>query len=86
VNKDLFQSQLYISTTEDNFPLSSIVVGIPAFNEAKNIRDVIKKAKLYCDKIVVCDDGSVDDTAEVARSEGATVIKHLKKTKDMVLQ
>lgn len=63
----------------EEFPLSSIVVGIPAFNEAKNIRDVIKKAKLYCDKIIVCDDGSVDDTSKVAQAEeGVTVIKHSK--------
>ena len=41
----------------EQFPLSSIVVGIPAFNEAKNIRDVIKKAKVYCDKIIVCEFG-----------------------------
>ena len=33
---------------------------------------------MYCDKIIVCDDGSVDDTANVARSEGATVIQHTK--------
>ena len=39
---------------------------------------MIKKVKLYCDKIVVCDDGSVDDTANVASSEGAIVIKHPK--------
>lgn len=39
---------------------------------------MIRKAKLYSDKIVVCDDGSIDDTAKVASSEGAVVIQHRK--------
>ena len=67
-----------VYTTEKKLLSSDIIVGIPAYNEAKNIRDVIRKAKSYCDKIVVCDDGSVDDTAEVAFSEGATVLQHKK--------
>ena len=67
-----------IYTMEKKLLASSIIVGITAFNEAKNIRDVIRKAKSYCDKVVVCDDGSVDDTAKVAFSEGVTVLQHKK--------
>jgi len=53
-----------------------IFVCIPAFNEAKNIENIIRKAKNYCTEVIVCDDGSVDNTAEIARSAGATVIRH----------
>ena len=37
---------------------------------------MVKKALLYVDKVVVCDDGSSDNTATVAKKAGATVISH----------
>ncbi len=55
-----------------------LVVCIPAYNEEKSIGTVIKKTLLYADKIVVCDDGSSDNTAKVAELSGAVVIKHEK--------
>ncbi|MHB8545760.1 MAG: glycosyltransferase family 2 protein [Nitrosotalea sp.] len=55
-----------------------LVVCIPAYNEEKSIGTVIKKTSLYADKIVVCDDGSSDNTAKVAELSGAVVIKHEK--------
>jgi glycosyltransferase involved in cell wall biosynthesis len=53
---------------------------IPAFNEEKNILEVINKTKKLkrIDKIIVVDDGSVDKTAELAKKAGAIVIRHEK--------
>jgi len=39
---------------------------------------VIKKSLPYVDKVVVCDDGSTDDTAVLAKKAGAVVISHEK--------
>jgi glycosyltransferase involved in cell wall biosynthesis len=47
---------------------------IPAYNEENHIADIIKKSLLYVDQVVVCDDGSTDGTAKIAKSAGAVVI------------
>ena len=54
----------------------TVSVIIPAYNEAKEIRDTIfgLKSVEYIDKILVVDDGSHDDTSAIARSAGADVI------------
>lgn len=54
-----------------------ILVCIPAFNEAKNIGDVVRKAKVYATEVIVCDDGSADDTFSAAKAAGAIVIRHV---------
>lgn len=59
-----------------DYPNQIILGCIPAFNEAKNIESIVRKAKKYCTEVIVCDDGSIDNTKEVAVSAGATVIKH----------
>lgn len=53
-----------------------IVIGVPAFNEEKNIASLILKLKKISDKIIVCDDGSSDLTGPVAEKMGAIVISH----------
>jgi glycosyltransferase involved in cell wall biosynthesis len=53
-----------------------VVAGIPAFNEEKTIAKVVLKAQEYADRVVVCDDGSTDMTAEIAEHLGAEVIRH----------
>jgi len=53
-----------------------VILGIPAFNEAKHIGEIVKKAKVFCSEVLVCDDGSVDDTGKIAKAAGATVITH----------
>ena len=52
------------------------IVCIPAYNEEIKIKDVIKKALPHADKVVVCDDGSSDNTAALAKKAGATVVSH----------
>jgi len=47
---------------------------IPAYNEEQHISDVVKSSLPHVDRVVVCDDGSTDNTAKVARDAGATVI------------
>ena len=54
----------------------NILVCIPAFNEAKTIADIIMKSKKYANAVIVYDDGSTDDTYEVANSAGVTVIRN----------
>ena len=56
----------------------SILVCIPAFNEGKIIDKVIKNCLKFVDNVVVCDDGSTDNTHEIADSAGAEVIRHEK--------
>jgi len=47
---------------------------IPAYNEEQHIQEVIKKSLPHVDKVVVCDDGSTDNTAKIAKDAGAIVI------------
>jgi glycosyltransferase involved in cell wall biosynthesis len=58
-------------------PLSTSVV-IPAYNESAVIGDVVRGLLAVgpWHQIIVVDDGSTDDTAEQARSVGATVVRH----------
>ena len=53
-----------------------IIVCVPAYNEARHIENIVRDAKPYCTEVIVCDDGSVDNTGELARAAGATVIRH----------
>ena len=53
-----------------------IIIGIPAYNEAKNIATIILKLKRITDSIIVCDDGSSDLTAEISKNNGAVVVSH----------
>lgn len=52
------------------------MVAMPAYNEGHVIADVIQGCKKYVDNIFVVDDGSLDNTAEVAESMGAFVERH----------
>lgn len=52
------------------------IIAIPCFNEELFIGSVILKALDYADLIVVIDDGSTDQTSNVAKKAGATIVKH----------
>ncbi|MDO5726901.1 MAG: glycosyltransferase family 2 protein [Bowdeniella nasicola] len=49
---------------------------VPLFNEAEVIGDVIREAHRSFPRIVCIDDGSRDNSANVARDAGAVVIQH----------
>ncbi len=54
-------------------PITAI---IPALNEKISIGSVILETKKHTDHIIVVDDGSTDNTAEIARLAGAEVVRH----------
>ena len=53
-----------------------VVAAIPCFNEERFIGSVVAKTKKYVNKVVVIDDGSTDDSAEIAKTTGASVYCH----------
>ncbi|MFZ2275591.1 MAG: glycosyltransferase family 2 protein [Candidatus Nanogingivalis sp.] len=60
-----------------------VCVVIPAYNEGKVIKSVIKKARKEFEKtkheidIVLINDGSADNTADEAKKAGAIIINHI---------
>lgn len=53
-----------------------VIAVIPAFNEASRIEAVLARLQPFVEKVLVVDDGSVDETAEVAKRAGAIVLRH----------
>src|SRR5213083_717707 len=70
----------YVPATDPRTPARSkplsVLAAIPAFNEGPTIGSVVLRAKQYAEEVVVVDDGSTDDTAEIAALAGAHVIQH----------
>lgn len=52
------------------------VAVIPAYNEGPAIAPVVRGALEHVDAVIVVDDSSADDTAQVAREAGAQVVRH----------
>ena len=49
---------------------------IPAYDNGSTIGDVVGEAARHVDAVLVCDDGSSDQTAARAEERGATVLRH----------
>jgi glycosyltransferase involved in cell wall biosynthesis len=57
---------------------TKVVVCVPAYNEAKYIESIVLGARKYASEVIVCDDGSSDDTTKLAKEAGAVVVNHSK--------
>lgn len=55
--------------------MKSIAI-IPAFNEEAAIESVVKKSFQYVDDVLVVDDGSSDNTFQIAENSGAILLRH----------
>jgi len=64
------------SPTLDSAQTGGVIVGIPVYNEAATIAEVVTGALAHADEVVVVDDGSDDPTRTVASAAGATVVVH----------
>ena len=53
-----------------------VIALIPAYNEAAHAGEVVAKIRSHAVEVVVIDDSSTDDTATIARTAGAKVIRH----------
>lgn len=58
----------------------NVVAVIPAYNEGTTIGSVVTETAPYVDEVVVVDDESTDDTADIARDHGAAVVSHIVNT------
>jgi glycosyltransferase involved in cell wall biosynthesis len=57
---------------------ASFCVMVPAYNEAARIEPVLTGIRHHAEHVVVIDDGSTDNTGDLARSAGCTVLRHEK--------
>lgn len=56
----------------------NFAIGLPAYNEEKNIASIIIKLKQITGTVIVCDDGSMDLTSKIASELGAITVIHQK--------
>jgi glycosyltransferase involved in cell wall biosynthesis len=55
-----------------------VLVILPAYNESRHIQKVVKRIQRFgFNHIIVVDDGSTDETANLAKDSGARVLKHV---------
>jgi len=57
----------------------NVAVVIPALNEALRIRGVVEGALAQCDRVIVVDDGSDDDTAAQLADLPVTLLRHARR-------
>jgi len=49
---------------------------IPAFQESRTIKEVVTLSQKFCTCVIVIDDGSTDNTGQIAEQYGAKVLRH----------
>ncbi len=58
---------------------NNIIAVIPAYNEEKSIENVVLLTKNYVNHVIVCDDGSIDATADIVSNLGVILTNHEKR-------
>lgn len=56
--------------------MTAYTVVIPAYNEASTLRDIALRTLAVCDRLIIVDDGSTDDTAATVEDLGITVLRN----------
>jgi len=57
--------------------MSGLVVAlVPAYDEERYVASVLVRLRAYVDRVIVCDDGSVDLTGDIAEAMGAVAVRH----------
>ena len=56
---------------------SNVWIVIPAYNEDKSIGNIVKEASKYTGRVVVVDDGSKDNTFNIAKKNNVIVLRHV---------
>ncbi len=54
-----------------------VIAVIPAYNEEATVAEVIRSVREHVPNVLVVDDASCDQTAQVAREAGAVVVSHV---------
>jgi glycosyltransferase involved in cell wall biosynthesis len=54
-----------------------IIAVIPVFNEATTLGRIIDETRKHVDEVIVVDDGSSDNSVEIAKSHGAVVVENI---------
>jgi len=65
-----------LGTEKMNYKNPFIIACIPAYKEEEHIGNVVSETMKYVDKVLVCDDGSGDETGSIAKNMGAHIILH----------
>ncbi len=59
-----------------NNKMNTVIAIIPAYNESQKIVDIINSTLKYVTSVIVVDDGSNDETSQLASTTGAKVIRN----------
>ena len=65
-----------LSIPQDHSSAPYVIAAMPAFNEELYIAKTILGAEGLVNRVIIVDDGSTDETAQIAERMGATVIRH----------
>lgn len=71
----MYSDERYTRSLLDND--FSVVAIIPAYNESNNIAKIVQEVQKYVSKVIVVDDGSNDDTYELATKTDAMVVRNI---------